>query len=138
MCQFLCQFFLTCGAFASERRLTALDTSGTAPGINSLVLHFPASCYKPFKHLDLQLFLGRDRNHVVTCCLILRHHLSRASRDPGRSPLQAAPLRNLCVLCVSALDSSSLALTLNLQLSNLNRVSFLSPSSPHLYALCVL
>ncbi len=105
---------------------------------------------------------------MVTCYLILRHHLSRAPRDPGRSPLQAAPLRNLCVrrlprlgrgvgACpelLGALDSSALGLTLNLQsevrrlsrpeiptrsgLSTFNRVSFLSPSSPHLCALCAL
>ena len=37
---------------------------------------------------------------------------------------QAAPLRNLSVLRVSALDSSSPGLTLNLQLSTFNRVSF--------------
>src|SRR3989441_7601000 len=48
------------------------------------------------------------------------------------------PLRNLSVPCVSALASSSLWLTLNLQLSTFNRVSFASPSSPHLCALCVL
>src|SRR5216683_1782100 len=58
---------------------------------------------------------------------ILSHHLSRASRDPARTIPQAASLRNLCVLRVSALDSSSLGLTLNLQLSTFNRVSF--PSS---------
>src|SRR6266481_1788674 len=98
---------------------------------------------------------------------MLSHHLSRAPWDPGRSPLQAAPLRNLCVrrlprlgrglgACpelLGALDSSSLGFT-NLQsevrrlsrpeiptrsgLSTFNRVSFLSPSSPHLCALCVL
>ncbi len=38
----------------------------------------------------LQLFLDRDRNHVVTCDLILRYH-------PGRTTPQATPLRNLCV-----------------------------------------
>src|SRR5216684_6361329 len=75
-----------------------------------------------FKHLDLQISLDRDRNHVVICSLIVSHHVSRAPRDPGRSPLQAAPLRNLCVLCVSALDSSSLGLTLNLQ-SEVRRLS---------------
>src|SRR6266481_4152982 len=97
---------------------------------------------------------------------MLSHHLSRAPWDPGRSPLQAAPLRNLCVrrlprlgrglgACpelLGALDSSSLGFT-NLQsevrrlsrpeiptrsgLSTFNRISFLSPSSPHLCALCV-
>jgi hypothetical protein len=36
-----------------------------------------------------------------------------------------------------ALDSSSLGLTVNFQLSTFNRVSFLSPSSPHLCALSV-
>src|SRR6266581_7560288 len=39
---------------------------------------------------------------------------------------------------VGALDFSSLGLTFNFQLSTFNRVSFLSPSSPHLCALCVL
>ncbi len=119
-------------------------------------LHSSYPCISPnlFRHLDLQISLDRDRNHVVKCYLILSHHLSRAPRDPGRSPLQAAPLRNLCVLCVSALDRSSLGLTLNLQsevrrlsrpeistrsgLSTFNRVAFLSPPSPHLCALCVL
>src|SRR5229473_3210721 len=74
-----------------------------------------------------QIFLDRDSNHVVILDLILSHHLSRASRDPARTIPQAASLRNLCVLRVSALDSSSLGLTLNLQLSTFNRVSF--PSS---------
>ncbi len=84
---------------------------------------------------------------MVICSLTVSH-------QTGRTALQAAPLRNLCVLRVSALDSSSLGLTLNLQsevrrlsrpeipirsgLSTFNRVSFLSPSSPHLCALCVL
>ena len=119
-------------------------------------LHSSYPCISPnlFRHLDLQISLDRDRNHVVIYSLILSHHLSRAPRDPGRSALQAAPLRNLCVLCVSALDSSSLGLTLNLQsearrllrpeiptwsgLSTFNRFSFPSPSSPDLCALCVL
>jgi len=43
-----------------------------------------------------------------------------------------------CPDFLGALDSSSLRLTLSLQLSTFNRVSFLSPSSPHLCALCVL
>src|SRR6266568_2098526 len=47
------------------------------------------------------------------------------------------PLRNLSVPCVSALDFSSLGLTVNLQLSTFNRI-FFCPSSPHLCALCVL
>src|SRR5260370_25431818 len=46
--------------------------------------------------------------------------------------------RLLCLLRVSALDSSSIRLTLDLQLSTFNRAFFLSPSSPHLCALCVL
>src|SRR6266446_2971517 len=100
------------------------------------ILHSPAR--NPFNLPHLQLSLDRDRNHVVTCCLILRHHLSRAPRDPGSTTPQAASLRKLCVLRVSAFDSSSLGLTLNLQLSTFNRVSFLSPSYPHLCALCVL
>src|SRR6266702_1206264 len=62
--------------------------------------------------------------------LIVSHQL-------GRPAPQAAPLRDLCVLRVSALDSSSIGLTLNLQLSTFNRV-FFSPSSPHLCALGVL
>ncbi len=104
---------------------------------------------------DIQLSLDRDRNHVVTSYLMLSNHPRRpapqaasprnlcvrrlprlpclprlcrgASRDPGRTTPQAASLRNLCVLRVSALDSSSLGLTFNLQLSTFNRVSF--PSS---------
>src|SRR6266571_5914378 len=39
---------------------------------------------------------------------------------------------------VGALDRSFLGMTLNLQLSTFNRLSLLSPSSPHLCALCVL
>ncbi len=89
---------------------------------------------------------------MVICSLKVSHHLSRAPRDPGRSALHAAPLRNLrvwrlpglgrglgaCPELLGALDSYSLGLTLNLQLSTFNRVSFLSPSSLHLCALCVL
>src|SRR6266571_1351315 len=60
-----------------------------------------------------------------------------ASRDPAPITPHRASLRNLCVLRVSALDFSSLGLILNLQLSTFNRVSFPSPSSPHLCALCV-
>ena len=106
-------------------------------------LHSSYLCISPnlFRHLDLQISLDKDRNHVVTYSLIVSLHLSRAPRDPGRSPLQAASLRNLCVrrlprlgrgigACpevLGALDSSSLGLTLNLQLSTFNRVSF--PSS---------
>ena len=113
----------------------------------------------PFKHLHLQLFLDSDRNHVVICYLILSHHLSQASRDPGRTTPQAAPLRNLrarrlprllrsyrglgpgvgaCPELLGALDPYSLGLTFNFQLSTFNRVSFPAPSSPHLCALCVL
>ncbi len=61
--------------------------------------------------------------------MTLRHH-------PGRPAPQAESPRNLCLLRVSALDSSSLGLPFNLQLSTFNRVSFLSPSSPHLCVLC--
>ncbi len=92
---------------------------------------------------------------MVTWYLILSHHSRRTAP-------QATPLGNLCVLRVSALDFSSLRLTLNFLsvvtrisrskiaggsgpeiptrsgLSTFNRVSFLSPSSPHLCALCVL
>ncbi len=50
----------------------------------------PIPARNPFKHLHLQLSLDRDRNHVVICSLILRHH----SRRPAP---QAAPLRNLRV-----------------------------------------
>ena len=68
---------------------------------------------------DIQLSLDRGRNHVVTYYLILSNHSRRTA-------LQTTPLRNLCVLRVSALDFSSLGLILNLQLSTFNRVSFLS------------
>ena len=84
--------------------------------------------------------------------MILSHH----SRRP--TP-QAAPLRNLRVRrlprfdrgvgarpaypdfvgeLLGVLDFSWFGLTPNLQPSTFNRVSFLSPSSPHLCALCVL
>src|SRR6266700_5262519 len=73
------------------------------------------------------------------------------TRPPRPAPQAASP-RNLRVRRLSrsgqgrdfvgeflgALNSSSLGLTLNLQLSTFNRVSFLSPSSPYLCALCVL
>ncbi len=64
--------------------------------------------------------------------------------------LSSPRLGGLCALCVEnssffcpseplrAVDSSRFELTLNLQLSTFNRVSFLSPSSRHLCALCVL
>ncbi len=123
------------------------------PRLRCLVL--PASSCNSFKHLHLQLFLDSDRNHVVIFYLILSHHLSRASRDPGRTTQQAASLRNLRVrrlprpcrgvgACpdfvgelLGTLDFSSLGLTLNFQLSTFNRVFFF-PSSLHLCALCVL
>src|SRR6266568_2267357 len=107
------------------------------------ILHSPAR--NPFNPPHLQVSLDRDRNHVVTYYLILSNHARHASP-------QATSLRDLCVLRVSALDSSSLGLTLNLQsevrrlsrpeiptrsgLSTFNPVSFLSPSSPHLCVLC--
>src|SRR6266702_2916000 len=107
------------------------------------ILHSPAR--NPFNPPHLQVSLDRDRNHVVTYYLILSNHARHASP-------QATSLRDLCVLRVSALDSSSLGLTLNLQsevrrlsrpeiparsgLSTFNCVSFLSPSSPHLCVLC--
>ncbi len=68
---------------------------------------------------------------MVICYLILSNHFRRTAP-------QAAPLRNLCVPCVSALDFSSLGLTFNLQLSTFNCLSFPSSSSPHLCALCAL
>jgi len=43
-----------------------------------------------------------------------------------------------CPELLGALDFSSLGLTLNFQLSTFNCLSFPSPSSPHLCALCVL
>ena len=43
-----------------------------------------------------------------------------------------------CSELLGALDFSSLGLTFNLQLSTFNCLSFPSPSSPHLCALCVL
>src|SRR6266446_8120508 len=70
----------------------------------------------------------------------------RSSPMPPSSPRLCV----LCALCVEnsssfcpsqplrAVDSSRFELTLNLQLSTFNRVSFLSPSSPPLCALCVL
>src|SRR6266581_478686 len=70
----------------------------------------PDSRPQSIQHLHLQLFLDSDRNHVVICYLRLSSHSRRTA-------LQAAPLCNLCVLRVSALDFSSLGLTLNLQLS---------------------
>src|SRR6266851_3811635 len=95
------------------------NRSSSSVAVRCPIPPFPASSHKPFKHLHLQLFLDKDRNHVVTCYLILSNHSRRTAP-------QAAPLRNLCVLRVSALDSSSLGLTLNLQLSTLDRVSFFS------------
>src|SRR5207247_2291338 len=91
----------------------------------------PDSRPQSIQTFALTTFLDKNRIHVVICYLILSDHFRRTAP-------QAAPLRNLCVLRVSALDFSSLGLTLNLQLSTFNRVSFLSPSSPHLCALGVL
>src|SRR5713101_6066050 len=65
-----------------------------------------------------------------------------ASRGPGRGvPPQSLLTFNFELLTSSSsifqpLDFSSLGLTFNFQLSTFNRVFFLSPSSPHLRALC--
>src|SRR6266478_3560638 len=73
--------------------------------------------------------------------MCLCHHRSRHYPDPAAlyfhdlAP-QSDSLRNVCAPCVSALDFSSLGLTLDLQLSTFNRASFLFPSSPHLRVLC--
>ncbi len=61
-----------------------------------------------------------------------------ASGGPGRGVDTCPACREFVGEFLGTLDSSSLVLTLNLQLSTFNRVSFLSPSSPHLCALCVL
>src|SRR6266567_6782289 len=65
-----------------------------------------------------------------------RHpRLLRLCRGTSWGP---GPGAGACPELLGALDSSFLGLTLNLQLSTFNRVSFPSPSSPHLCALCVL
>ncbi len=58
-----------------------------------------------------------------------------ASGGPGRGVGTCPACRDFVGEFLGALDSSSLGLTLNLQLSTFNRV-FFSPSSPHLCALC--
>ncbi len=66
----------------------------------------------------------------------------RASRGASRGPGRGVGARSVCPEflgeLVGALDRSFLGVTLNLQLSTFNRVSFLLPSSPRLCALGVL
>src|SRR6266851_5741425 len=123
----------------------------------------PIPARNPFKHLHLQLSLDRSRNHVVICSLRLSHQPGRTA--PQAAPLRNLCVRRLPRLprpcrglgrgvpppslltfnfelltssssIFQPLDFSSLGLTVNFQLSTFNRVFFLSPSSPHLRALC--
>src|SRR6266478_710487 len=140
------------------------NRSSSSVAVRCPIPPFPASSHNPFKHLHLQLFLDKDRNHVVICYLVLR-------RQSGHSPLpsrlfvpppsfptfnfelltSASPTSQsaarlprpgqsagACPELLGSLDFSSLGLTLNFQLSTFNCLSFPSPSSPHLCALCVL
>src|SRR6266581_4474844 len=50
---------------------------------------FPASSRKPFKHLHLQLFLDKDRNHVVICYLTLRYQSRHSLLPPRHSAARA-------------------------------------------------
>ena len=56
---------------------------------------FPAPSHKPFKHLHLQLFLDKDRNHVVICSLILRHQSRHSLLPPRHSAARAFSFTSL-------------------------------------------
>ena len=85
-----------------------------------------------FPSSDHRLASSSPRNR---CTRRLPRHprLLRLCRGTSWGP---GPGAGACPELLGALDSSSLRLTLNLQLSTFNRVSFLSSSSPHLGALC--
>ena len=87
-----------------------------------------------FPGSDHRLASSSPRN---LCARRLPRHprLLRLCRGTSWGP---GPGAGTCPELLGALDSSFLGLTLNLQLSTFNRVSFLFPSSPHLCALCVL
>ncbi len=104
---------------------------------------------------SLSVCLAPSSSHLCALCV---RRLPRPGRGGENSPsFRSSLIRSssprlcaLCALCVEnsssfcpseplrAVDSSRFELTLNLQLSTFNRVSFLSPSSPRLCALCVL
>src|SRR6266446_4488832 len=78
---------------------------------------------------SLSVCLAPSSSHLCAFCV---RRLPRPSRggENSSSFCLSEPFR--------AVDSSRFELTLNLQLSTFNRVSFLSPSSPPLCALCAL
>jgi len=102
----------------------------------------------------LSVCLAPSSSHLCALCVRRLPRPGRGGKNSSSfrsSPIPpSSPLCVLCALCVEssssfcpseplrAVDSSRFELTLNLQLSTFNRVSFLSPSSRHLCALCVL
>ncbi len=85
-----------------------------------------------FPSSDHRLASSSPRN-LCTRRLPRHPRLLRLCRGTSWGP---GPGAGACPELLGALDSSFLGLALNLQLSTFNRVSFLSPSSPHLCALC--
>src|SRR6266851_4921919 len=58
------------------------NRSSSSVAVRCPIPPFPASSHKPFKHLHLQLFLDKDRNHVVICSLILSHQSAHSPLPP--------------------------------------------------------
>ncbi len=79
----------------------------------------PAPHPKPLLFNRLQFFLDTHLPTVVTSHLIVSHHLRRFTSSP----------RNLCVLRVSALDSSFPFVFFNVQRSNLQTLKRVHPNS---------
>jgi hypothetical protein len=83
----------------------------------------PASSSNSFPFIHLRIYIDKYYQDVVISCLIVERQI--------RSFTPTSP-RNLCVLSVSALDSSSSFVFLNFQLLTLNvQPSLASNSFPH-------
>ncbi len=97
-------------------------------------------CVRPrsLSTFDCQLLTSSSSTFQCAGRLPRLPRLPRASRGPDRGVGACRACPDFVGELLGTLDFSSLGLILNLQLSTFNRVSFPSPSSPYLCALCAL